>query len=67
MDDLPRWWYWPPWRLTNPFWPPFWRGGDEDGRPTVVIQPPLLGALIIAVGPPGSADGFDDEPAGKRA
>ena len=49
---MTRVWYWPPWRLTNPWGPPLWRGGDEDGRQTIVIQPPLLGAVIIAHGPP---------------
>jgi hypothetical protein len=45
---MPRFWYWPPWRLTNPWGPPVWFGGDEWGRCTVVVQPPLLGAFIFA-------------------
>lgn len=59
---MKRFWYWPPWRLVNPVWPWFWRGGDEHGRPTVVIQPPLLGAFIFPVGPPceGCATGDDE-------
>lgn len=59
-DDAPRWWYWPPWRLTNPVWPLWWRGGDEWGRQTLVIQPPLLGAFIFPVTDPcaGCAIGY---------
>lgn len=45
-----RFWYWPPWQLTNPLWPLVWRGSDEWGRSTLVIQPPLLGAFIFAFG-----------------
>lgn len=49
---MKRWWYYAPWMLTNPLWPWLWRGGDEHGRRTIVIQPPLLGALVVPTGPP---------------
>lgn len=49
---MKRVWYWPPWRLVNPVWPWVWRGGDEFGRRTLVIQPPLLGAFIFPVSDP---------------
>lgn len=55
-DDAKRWWYYAPWTLTNPLWPWFWRGGDEYGRQTIVVQPPLLGALVIAKTGTGSPD-----------
>ena len=45
---MKRCWYSAPWTLTNPLWPLVWRGGDEHGRDTLVIQMPLLGALVIA-------------------
>lgn len=46
-----RVWFYPPWTLTRPVWgPPVWTGADEHGRRTVVLQPPLIGALVIAVG-----------------
>jgi hypothetical protein len=48
-------WYYAPWTLTNPLWPPVWFGGDEYDRRTLVIQPPLLGALVIALSPEDSA------------
>lgn len=58
MKDAPlhRIWYWPPWQLTGPVLgvpgarPPLWFGGDEHGRRTMVVQVPLLGALIVAIG-----------------
>lgn len=50
-----RVWYYAPWTLTNPWGPPVWRGGDDWGRSTIVIQPPLLGALVIAYGRPHHA------------
>ena len=49
-----RVWWMPPWTLSGPVLgvpgarPPFWRGGDEYGRRTIVIQAPFLGALVFA-------------------
>lgn len=60
-----RVWYWPPWTLTAPVLgvprsrPPLWFGGDEYGRSTVVIQLPLLGALVIAKGKPISTRAWE--------
>jgi hypothetical protein len=45
-------WYLRPSRLTNRWWPPIWVGGDEQGRWTIVIQPPGLGALVLAISRP---------------
>jgi hypothetical protein len=43
-----RAWHYAPGELTNPAWPLVWRGRDEHDRRTLVIQIPLLGAIVIA-------------------
>jgi hypothetical protein len=39
--------WWPPWRVSRPWWFKLWRGGDEWCNDSVALAMPLLGALIV--------------------
>lgn len=54
-EKMPRVWFWPPWQLSS-WWKVFIeRGADEDVRRTLMFHLGPLGAIIIAIGGPGSA------------
>lgn len=46
----PRWWWSPPWRLTDPWQVDVFRGGDEWGRNTLAAHLSLLGMFVVARG-----------------
>jgi len=61
MDGPRRLMYWPPWGVTRPWLPRVACGGDEYGNPSVFINGPLTGALIVFYSRTLSFDLEDDD------
>lgn len=47
IERAPRFGYWPPWDLIQPWRPRFWQGTDDFGHRAYSIAVPFIGAFHI--------------------